>query len=170
MFLKARPIQGANNQDILASPASILTIYVTHIRIELAAQHKLKSMCVSNRCLQISSIVASHWRQTGLNIWSLLPTFLFVQTVIPTWWECRVRPLLLLPLFLLPCVLLSNPSHIFLWYVRLCLMAPGPAKGSHWLTGGFDSLAFAEAVNHPLSIATSGHSFGHPFVCCSSVV
>lgn len=64
----------------------------------------------------------------------------------------------------------SNQSHIFLWYVRLGLMGPGLANGSHWLTGGFDSLAFAEAVNHRLSIATLSQTVGHPFVCNSRVL
>lgn len=41
---------------------------------------KSKTMCKkqlprTNHCLQISSIVTSHWRQTGSTMWSLLPTF-----------------------------------------------------------------------------------------------
>lgn len=34
---------------------------------------------------------------------------------------------------------------------------------------GFDFLAFAEAVNHQVSMAAVSHSFGHPFVCFSDV-
>lgn len=44
--------------------------------------YKLKSMCVkqlpkSNHCLHISSILASRWRRTGLNLLSLLPSHFF---------------------------------------------------------------------------------------------
>lgn len=135
---------------------------------ELAAQHQLKSMwpkeiAGSNRCLQRPSTAASHWRQPGSIMWSLLPSFsyrpfyLFSQ-LFQLEGEYRVRHLLLKPVPYLP-----------FWYVRLGLMGPGLANGSHWLTGGFDSLAFAEAVNHRLSIATLSQTVGHPFVCSSCV-
>lgn len=154
--------------DFCMWPAFELTLLhklKSHV-CEAAAQEQPLSPDIFHRGISL----ASDWFEHGItSSKSFLPIFLFVQTVIPPWWECRVRPLLLL-LLLLPCVLLLSQSHIFLWYVCLCLMASGWAKGSHWLTGGFDSLAFAEAVNHQLSIATVGHSFGHPFVCGSSAL
>lgn len=152
-------------------------LYVTHIQTEFAAQHKLIS-CVWSSC-PVATTVSRYlpsWHPAGVRlVWTcdhffqvISSNLLFVQMVIPTWCECRVRPLLLC-LLLLPFDFFQA-SPISSSGMCLCLMAPGLAKSSHWLTGGFASLAFAEAVNHQLSIATVSHSFGHPFVCISSAL
>lgn len=139
-------------------------ICVWHAGIDLASQQKLQSMCAQEQPLSPDTFhcgitLASDWFEHVItSSESFLPTFYLFRRLFPREGNAGLD------------LSSSNRSHIFLWYVRLCLMGPGSADGSHWLTGGFDSLTFAEAVNHQLSIATVSHSLGHPFVCSSSVL